>query len=387
MKIGLALSGGGFRASIFHCGLLARLALENQLENVEILSTVSGGSLVTGLIFSENNLTWPTSDQFITDILPKVRTQFTTNGLRKPLLMRQLRKVFTIFETRADDVSVLLRERWGMEGSLDQLPGTPRWMINATCYETGKNWRFERFRMGDYQFGYTNDTHYPLAEAVAASAALPALIGPLVFNTAEFSWFQYLDESEELKPEEAQLGRKTRPIQPEFSNLHLWDGGVYDNLGLEGLHDFRKGWPKVDFLIVSDASGTFKNEKYRRGPPALMRMATGIMKNQIRSLQSRTVLERIIDHSDRGSYLRTGNDSAGILTRANKKDEIETLCAQSLSAGEAKDLADLPTDIAAVSPGLFDLLFRHGFEVADTTMYAFNQDLFKFIGFQNTRWF
>jgi tetratricopeptide (TPR) repeat protein len=45
-KLGLALSGGGFRASLFHIGVLARLAESNVLRHVEVLSCVSGGSIV-----------------------------------------------------------------------------------------------------------------------------------------------------------------------------------------------------------------------------------------------------------------------------------------------------------------------------------------------------
>jgi hypothetical protein len=45
-KVGLALSGGGFRASFYHLGVLARLAELDVLRNVEVLSCVSGGSIV-----------------------------------------------------------------------------------------------------------------------------------------------------------------------------------------------------------------------------------------------------------------------------------------------------------------------------------------------------
>ncbi|MFK7844898.1 MAG: patatin-like phospholipase family protein [Rhodothermales bacterium] len=45
-KLGLALSGGGFRASLFHIGVLARLAEEDLLRHVHVLSCVSGGSIV-----------------------------------------------------------------------------------------------------------------------------------------------------------------------------------------------------------------------------------------------------------------------------------------------------------------------------------------------------
>ncbi len=45
-KVGLALSGGGFRASLFHIGVLARLAELDMLRRVEVISCVSGGSIV-----------------------------------------------------------------------------------------------------------------------------------------------------------------------------------------------------------------------------------------------------------------------------------------------------------------------------------------------------
>ena len=48
-KLGLALAGGGFRASLFHVGVLRYLAQADLLRHVEVLSTVSGGSLVGAL--------------------------------------------------------------------------------------------------------------------------------------------------------------------------------------------------------------------------------------------------------------------------------------------------------------------------------------------------
>ena len=54
-NIGLALSGGGLRASIFHMGVLKYLAEKNKLEEISYISSVSGGSLLIGLIYSLNN--------------------------------------------------------------------------------------------------------------------------------------------------------------------------------------------------------------------------------------------------------------------------------------------------------------------------------------------
>ena len=45
-KLGLALSGGGFRAALFHIGVLARLAERDLLRHVAVISTVSGGAII-----------------------------------------------------------------------------------------------------------------------------------------------------------------------------------------------------------------------------------------------------------------------------------------------------------------------------------------------------
>ena len=45
-KLGVALSGGGFRAACFHVGVLARLADAGWLPQVEVYSAVSGGAIL-----------------------------------------------------------------------------------------------------------------------------------------------------------------------------------------------------------------------------------------------------------------------------------------------------------------------------------------------------
>src|SRR5690349_21183814 len=143
MRMALALSGGGFRATVFHLGVLARLAEENQLENVTYLSTVSGGSLCAGLVYSLNNFRWPTSKEYKDQVFPQARDILMTKDLKRAMITRALTRILEITDSRADDLSELLQELWGVKIALKDLPEIPRWMINATCYETGKNWRFE----------------------------------------------------------------------------------------------------------------------------------------------------------------------------------------------------------------------------------------------------
>lgn len=219
MNIGLALSGGGFRAAVFHFGVLDRLARQGLLEEVSFVSTVSGGSLGMSLVFALNGMRWPTSQEYLRVIRSGARTKLTTLNLQISLIKRALTRL-NLLQSRALDLAVLLRRHWNFDASLSDLPQHPRWIINTTCYETGKLWRFERKRMGDYLFGYSLVPEFPLDRAVAASAAYPGLIGPLEVNTAEWDWIQFGDRLTNGK-------HGTRPIKPKFEKVHLWDAEAY----------------------------------------------------------------------------------------------------------------------------------------------------------------
>src|SRR6266852_5786868 len=64
-KIGLALSGGGVRAAVFHLGVIKRLAEEGLLEEVSTVSTVSGGSLGMAAVISHSGMSCPSSRRFL----------------------------------------------------------------------------------------------------------------------------------------------------------------------------------------------------------------------------------------------------------------------------------------------------------------------------------
>ncbi len=396
MNIGMSLSGGGYRATVFHLGVLARLAESQALEQVTVLSTVSGGSLCAGMIHGLNQMRWPTSQEYIERIVPQIHHILTTADLQKDLINRVLGSIWTLFGSRADDLSGLIQKEWGIRARLNQLPDTPRWLINATCYETGKNWRFEKYRMGDYVFGYSRDTDLPLSDAMAASAGFPVGIGPLELVTTTRKWYKYTYGAAPTLAEGQETSTSKQEIQPAYPKVHLWDGGAYDNHGLEGVHDFVKGWQLgIDFMVISDAAGRSKPEVYSKGPKTIMRLMTGIMMDQIRSLRSRAIVERFINHQDKGVFLQTGNTTERILRSAGRgrnlpSEEIEAQVARispgSLSADEAQKVAEMGTVIRKLSQEEYERLFRHGYEVADGMLYAYYPENFDYIGYTNSRW-
>ena len=160
MKVALALSGGGVRAAVFHCGVLQRLALDGLLESTTFVSTVSGGSLVVGLILCQNGHRWPGSEEFLDAVLPSVRARLTTATLQWSYAWRSVVLPWRLARGRTHVLAGQLEAQWGICGTMQDAPETPRWMVNATCYETGRNWRFSRRRMGDYVTNYVFEAGY-----------------------------------------------------------------------------------------------------------------------------------------------------------------------------------------------------------------------------------
>jgi NTE family protein len=389
MNVGLALSGGGYRAAVFHLGVLARLAEDQVLEQVSVLSTVSGGSLCIGLVEGLNGMRWPSSAEYQERVVGEARRILTTTNLQKDLITRALGSFWTLFGSRADDLSALIQKSWGLTARLDELPDHPHWLINTTCYETGKNFRFEKRRMGDYVFGYSRDTgQVPLSDAMAASAGFPGGIGALPFETTSKKWFKYSNGPAPVLAG-SHAAAPTQPVEPMFPQVHLWDGGAYDNHGLEGVHDFIKGWQLgIEFLIVSDAAGRPKPEAYHVGPKAIGRLMTSIMMDQVRSLRARAIIERFVNHKDKGVFLQTGNTAEQII-RSSRRDsglapaEIETeiarLAPDCLDDAEAQKAAGMGTVIRQLTEEEFERLFRHGFEVADLTLFSYYPETFQHI--------
>jgi predicted acylesterase/phospholipase RssA len=94
-KIGLALSGGGFRASLFHIGLLAKLAELDVLRHVEVLSCVSGGSILGAYYYLElRNMLQTHTDaeinrQCYIDLIERIRVNFL-KGIQRNIRLRML---------------------------------------------------------------------------------------------------------------------------------------------------------------------------------------------------------------------------------------------------------------------------------------------------------
>ena len=280
--IGLCLSGGGFRATLFHAGVIQRLfelGVAGRAD-FETVASVSGGSITAaqwavaeaqlqadsggrgslrptetdgGLAMTGNgpllrpdaNGTGPRSDgggnEPVVGVAPAIK--FVRDVVR-PLLALTRRDI----RTGAMAQKYLLPWNWFRgafvvnnmvekfegafgKGTLDLLPERPRFVFCGTDMAFGANFVFERDRVGSYLAGYADPKGFTLAQAVAASACFPPLFGPMRMEGA------------------AGRFKGGRGNLRALSDLRVTDGGVYDNLGLEPV------WKDHRVVLVSDAGG------------------------------------------------------------------------------------------------------------------------------------
>lgn len=365
MKIALAFSGGGVRATVFHLGVLARLARENLMGNVKTISSVSGGSLAVGLVFASTGNRWPGSAEYLHDVVPKIHTLLTKRNLQLTFVIKSIMFPWRLMSGRASVLGDELERQWRIGGTLADLPISPRWIINATCYQTGKNWRFQRDVMGDYQTKYVTNPDFRLSNALAASAAVPGLIGPLIVRSRRHQWYEYSDD-------------QWKEISPEYKRLHLWDGGVYDNLGVESLfkpgEGFREG---TDFLIVCDASRPLSSGLRRsRWSPDYVRASrrlVDIATDQVRSLRARMLMDHFKHNPGTGAYLRLGLKTKHVYSRAETSG-VAMMKEPVLTDEEVVQASGMETTLRRLSHSEFSVLFRHGFEVANATLSTYCND-------------
>jgi NTE family protein len=321
------------------------------------------------LVFSLADLHWPTPLDYRAKVYPKARQMLTCADLfsiRGIGLSGVLKYNFKILTSRAHILADRLAVLWGVSAKLSDLPDSPTWWINTTCFETGKNWRFTKRHMGDWKFGRHYDPPFSIAEAAAASAAVPYAIGALDFDLPQTGWHRTDPVTR------APLERKL----PPNSRVRLWDGGAYENLGLETIYKPERAQQDgSDFVICSDASGPlgppekFPLIKLLRGKLVVPRLFD-IAADQNRSLRSRMFIQSVGSAPPKGVLLRLGN-SIRDLDRKTGKTRVPADYDAFLSDGEVEKALLYATDLAAATPEAFDRIAQNGDEVADATLNAY----------------
>ena len=281
--VALCLSGGGYRAMIFHIGALWRLNEFGYLNKLNRISSVSGGSITAAVL----GMNWS-------------RLEFDNKGMAgnfKSQVVKPVRKladktidrkaIFSGILTPGsirDKVAAAYSKYLFGDKTLQDLPDDPpRFVINATNVQSGVLWRFMKPYMRDWRVGEVKNPTVPLAVAVAASSAFPPVLSP-----AELE----LDDSDFTPNSGADLQK-----EPYTTDVVLSDGGVYDNLGLE------TAWKRYKTILVSDAGGQMAPDPDpKRDWAGHTYRVLNIIDNQVRSLRKRQVINSYVNGSRTGTY-------------------------------------------------------------------------------------
>jgi NTE family protein len=357
----LVLSGGGIRAMAFHAGILRFLAERGALERISNISSVSGGSLVVGLLMHLNGNRWPSSEQYLNTSLAQLRKMLTTTSLEVGIC-RELKKPsnWKYALSRANVLARAIENTWGIHSTLDELPTAPSWSINATTAETGKRFRFKGGELRDWVLGSAQTHGFALSDAMAVSAAFPGLIGPYVLNCSDYKWDLPI----------YQVNENTRPANERFKRIHLYDGGVYDNLGLEAFFDAGRG-PKPDMdgtIVVSDAGAPLPTG-FDLGKFNIFRLkhVADIMSDQVRSLRVRGLVAYALKVPGNAAYLRIGSTAEEF----SKQFQIRCPEGDFMTKEQTAAASTFPTRLMKLTNENFDMLERHGYEAAAVGKAAF----------------
>lgn len=272
--ISLCLSGGGFRAMLFHTGALWRLHETGLLPRITFFSSVSGGSIANGWLA----LKWPQlaapganfEAAFAAEMRAMARERVDICAIIRGLIHGGVAKRVAAAYDR-----VLFGG-----ARLQSLPDVPRFIFTSANLQSGALWRFSKPYMGDYKVGRVLSPDLPLSMAVAASSAFPPVLSPLVLRLPAGGYTPTV-----CPPAVADPRYRKRVV--------LTDGGVYDNLGLEPVIK------RTRTILVSDGGMPFATKPRPSGLWSCQILrALDCEDNQVRSLRKRDLMGRYLIHDD-----------------------------------------------------------------------------------------
>ncbi len=348
---GLALSGGGFRATLFHLGSLLRLNELGYLRKIDRFSSVSGGSITNGLLavrWSQLAFDPATgiASNFISVIVNPLR-DFCSHSIDAaaigegylPGLIGSVIGGASPLPDISGHIEADYNRVFGGPITLQQIPDPPRFIFNATNFATGVDFRFSKPYAGDYRIGYIPSPQFTVGFAVTCSSAFPPVLSPVVRTIDPASVRQW-------------PGSDLYSDKDYRSQLFLTDGGVYDNMGLETVEK------RCSTVLVSDAGGPYAIEPQpsREWVKQTLR-AFDVATAQSRALRKRQLLDDLKARRKNGTYWGTTTNIANY--------GIDCL---PISAASTRDISTMRTRLNAFSEQEQCRLINAGYSLCDAAM-------------------
>jgi len=308
-KIGLSLSGGGYRASAFHLGTLGKLHDMGILANIDVISTISGGS-ITGASYCINDkdyesfeaglkndfqtksviakilLSWSFMKLMLIALLflgGSVAVLFTDYPWFSPVILILfvvvlLKYQFAIFPV-SKEIEKAYDKFFYARKTLKNLHKKPNLAIGSTNLQTGRPFTFSRSYMGDSAYYYPSDgkgaikfiaSEFPISRAVTASSCVPFAFTPITIGK---SFYELPSDRKRINPQ-------------------LVDGGVYDNQGIHKITQEDSSFA-CDIIITSDAGNRLPFEQFYNNTIILLIRTVDVFMNRIKNFQ---IIKNIYDN-------------------------------------------------------------------------------------------
>ena len=340
----LCLSGGGYRAMLFHLGCLWRLNELGLIADLKRISSVSGGSITSAVLA----MNW-TSLGFQSGVNSRNFEEFLVEPIRQ--IARTTIDEGAILGgiflpgSISDHVASKYDEILFHGKTLQDLPDNPRFVFNATNVQTGSLMRFSKPYIGDYRIGRALNPRLPLARAVAASSAFPPVLSPCQIKLSDYGiQFEPPSPGEVLN------------MAPYTTELILTDGGVYDNLGLE------TAWKRYDTILVSDGGGHLQPEPDPHQDWARHAYRVlDLIDSQVRALRTRQIISLFQQKDRKGCYWGIRQDVATYFK------DYPLDCPFERTTG----LAATPTRLASIDDSLQERIINWGYAVCDASIRKF----------------
>ena len=280
--VALSLSGGGYRAMLFHVGTLRRLNDSGLLSLISVVSSVSGGSVTSAFLAHRwNDLKFDELDRAtnFTEVFEAPLRELALETLDITSIAAGLLPF-----TSSADQQVREFDKHLFHGALltDIAPGgsnegarrpRPLFILNATNLQTGELWQFRPSAMGGPITHWVEPRNVRLAEAVAASSGFPPFLSPLIIELKDTNvksdWHacgNYLDNPYGIH-HRYEPGRvfpqQDETLESYRKTIYLVDGGVRDNLGISTLEEINRlrrldGINQGTVMLISDGGATTK---------------------------------------------------------------------------------------------------------------------------------
>ena len=356
-KLGISLSGGGYRAAAYHLGTLKKLHEMNVLPKVEVISTISGGSIAGAFYGLRKDNYQAFEDELYKGLQEKDVLKFIFSswiffrtllfalvflvpafwslfsplpwlfpviiGVFLVLLLKYQFYIFAVSEAIEKAYALFFFNKTGLK----DLPASPVLVIGSTNLQTARPFTFSKDWMQDSTYQYLKDgqgnplpvnfngAEFPLARAVMASSCVPGAFTPIRISRKFFS-----------NPD-----RDFSRVNPQ-----LVDGGVFDN---QGIHKIMvAGQYECSTVITSDAGNQLSQKGNFNNLVSLLSRCMNIFMTRIKNAQ---LVNDIYENTELGSkeiaFLSLGWDVENCIPGFIQNLAGKKITAQVIKAHQLKD--------------------------------------------------